>query len=236
MTGRCPRDTGTIIRIDTFGLCGAGKSTLFKALAPRIEARVGPGRIEIEPPVQPAVASYRLELARLMAKLALQSPSDLLSWWRGEASVWLVKKLAYRLAGIRSRPRCGSSLQIDSGLLQPFVSFAIEINRERRCYPLDSLLRIVPMPTFALYVQSSPEVAFTRYMDRGPRITEAPEILRERFDDGLRVCDLLHNTCEQYGTNVAVIDVNNEVDEQVLDRAVTEILTHPGIRVGHDLV
>ena len=167
-----------------------------------------------------------------MARLAWQSPSDFLSWRRGQAGTSLVKKLAYRLAGIRTRCRLGPSLLIDSGLLQPFVSFAIEVNRERRCYPLDSLLRTLPMPTLAFYVKTFTEVAFSRYLDRGPLTAEPPEVLRERFDDGLGVCEWLLKGCEDNGTAVTVIDVNDAVESHVLDQVVTEIMAHPQILAG----
>ena len=214
--------------IELFGLCGVGKSTVLADLVPVLLDLGGPQAPSIELPLAPAASAYRVELLRLLMQAGLRAPLAIGRLLTAPAGGYLPRKLAYRIAGLRKRKSSGWSLLIDSSVLQPFVSFVVEENLKDLTIPLVALFAAVPKPACAVYVRATVDTALERYIarqtTRGAAMTENG--LKQRFRDGLAMCDWLCNACQEIGVPVLVLDVERQMQPDQLRRFAKRLLYH----------
>lgn len=206
--------------VELFGLCGVGKSTILQDLVPALRKSGGPlSPPSIETPVVPDTAAYRRELLRILVHTGVRAPGPLAKLLTNPVGLWLPRKLAYRIAGLRQRPQTGLSLLIDSSVLQPFVSFTIEENINNLAIPSRALFVAIPKPACAIYVRASADTAIDRYKTRQKSIS-APLIengLKQRFQDGLAMCDWLCKACHEIDVPVLVLDVEERLKEGAIE-------------------
>lgn len=173
------------VMIEILGLPGAGKSTLLDRLA-----RDRSGLPALLKPIDPGGGAVLWKIALLTAGMALRNPVSLLRLALRSDGRWLLSKLAYRWAGLQLRPDAG--VLLDSGLLQPLLSYAAEYSRRPvRVDDALAALRGLPLPQAVVYLDSGVETAHRRYRQRQQltgRRAEA-EVTSEGFAQAQEICD-----------------------------------------------
>ena len=212
--------------LETFGLCGAGKTTLLRWLFVKLQ-EIGGNRLpSIEMPVQPDRETVWIETSRIVMRAAWQSPKEVYQFLREADAWWLPNKLGFRVAGIKLRRTMSAPLLIDSGLLQPFVSFVIERNLDDKNIPKEALLSAVVLPSLAVYVRVDPEIAYQRYIER--EIKEGRDLpfgdLRKRFDDAYELCEWIYATYRDSNRIVHVVDTSRKITEEEMEALAASIL------------
>lgn len=214
--------------LETFGLCGAGKTTLLRHLFVALQ-EVGTEKLPtIEMPVQPDWESVLYQTSKVVARAIRASPRETSRFLGESGAWWLPQKLGYRIAGIKLRRTMSAPMLIDSGMLQPFVSFAIERNVDERHTPTNAFLSAVVLPSVALYTDAQPDVAYQRYVDREVAAGRALPIgnLRKRFDHAYQVCQLLCSRYDNSPKKLIRIDASKEWTREVLDDLARQVLEH----------
>lgn len=173
------------VLIEILGLPGAGKSTLMDRLA-----REQSDLPELLKPIDPGGAAVLRKIARLVARMVLRNPASLLRLTLRADGRWLLSKLAYRWAGLGKRS--GSGLLLDSGLLQPLLSYAAEYSKRPVCVD-DALaaLHALPLPQAVVYLDSGTETAHRRYRQRQQRTGRQAEteVTPMGFAQAQEICD-----------------------------------------------
>ena len=152
-------------KIELVGLCGAGKSTFIAGL----EDRLTPDEvIELNHPVIPNLFFSTIYVLKILLFAFVAEPIACSKFLSKRSNWWLVKKLAYRQAGMRLRGNKNYIL-VDSGTLQPFLSFEIEEKVTTSNVPIEPLLCGCKLPDIVLFFHVSPFLARNRYEMRGKR-------------------------------------------------------------------
>ncbi len=112
------------LKLEFVGLCGAGKTTFLNNLASEIESNLN---LLISYPIKPSRKNIIISFSRIFLFGLISEPLILIKFLLRAESWWLIKKIAYRYAGIAERAD-EDSILADSGILQPFISFEIEKN------------------------------------------------------------------------------------------------------------
>lgn len=198
-------------RTEVFGLCGAGKTTLAREL---VRGAKGPSSsglpIRIEGPVVPGGWRAAFETTLVVGRYGLRDPIGCQRLLRDPAGRWLLFKLGYRIAGLWVRGDLSETLLVDSGVIQPLVSFDIEHNFRGIEWDPRPLLRGLPLPARAVYVRVRPSVALERYMQRerssGRGVSE--DGIWERFNRAFRTAERVYEACVDLG--VRCLSYENE--------------------------
>lgn len=204
--------------IEMFGLPGAGKTTLADGLR-----RGFPSVPLVETPTPSGFLTVRSILS-LSVKLAFRCPMCLMRLTGRRDGRWLLAKLGYRMAGGRRWPTHG--IVVDSGVLQPLLSYAAE----NACKAVDirdvlALLDALPLPNIVLYVAVPPEVAYERYLLRqeieGARSGVSVSLLKY-----LHAETVLHAILDRLASHriLKVTNISPLQDHQLL--AISEQLSH----------
>lgn len=214
--------------IESFGLCGAGKTTLLTQLLATVSGLGDDARPAVETPVQPRATASVLETGRIVGAALFAAPAAVGRFLVRKENWWLPQKLGYRVAGARMRNSLGMPLLVDSGILQPFVSFDIEWNLGNSEVPTEPLLNALTLPALALYVKTPPEVAYERYVSREQRAGRALPAgnLRSRFDKGYEMCEELKRACLRAGRSVEVVDATRIDASEEVARIAQRVLSH----------
>ena len=221
--------TGAVNRsIETFGLCGAGKTTLLRRLIVAIQETGGELLPSIETPVQPQGSNVWAETARVVSRAFSSEPLGVSRFLFEEANWWLPHKLGFRIAGMRMRRATTAPLLIDSGLLQPFVSFAIEWNLRGSEVPISAFLNALALPDLAIYVRASPEAAYERYVAREVAAQRALPRgdLQGRFLMGYEMCQRLVDLYAHLGLRLEIVDCDEQIADSVLVHIAQSVLGH----------
>lgn len=212
--GAPPRSSGCI---EMFGLCGAGKSTITNHLAPVLrQCGQSPG---VARPIDPGGIRTVNEAIWLALRTAVTNPASVgPRLFRRQVGA-LFLKLGLRLASMKIRQAPHGTFLIDSGIMQPFVSYYIEQNLLGLNVPLPALLSVVPFPAAAVYVRTEPELAYRRYVARQREIGGSlnEQGLRGRFDDGFALCEWLHEYCTAVKLPTLVIDSSEPLGPDQLE-------------------
>lgn len=214
-------------RIEVFGLCGAGKSTIVARLLPLIAARGG--TISATRPPPPWGPHSLARTARLLAASLAGNPASLAAFLTAPSNWWLPLKLGYRRAALAKLSHDQSHILLDSGILQPFVSFAIEWSaRPNRTIPLQALLPNLPRATAAIHIHAPTQDAMQRYLARA---REAGISLPERdwpshFAAGALMTQAIAEACHNRDFPLIRIDNATPPSDAELDAAVNTLLDH----------
>ena len=213
-------------RIEVFGHCGAGKSTVIARLLPLIAARVG-GEISATRPPPPWGPQSLARTGQLLASGLAHQPGSLAAFLTQRSNWWLPLKLGYRRAALAKLPDDRTHILLDSGFLQPFISFAIEwAARPDQIIPVTALLTALPPAAAAIHIRTPTQVAMQRYLARA---AAADAALADRdwprhFAAGTFMTQAIAKTCHRRNCPVIQIDNEHPPSEGALDTAVTALL------------
>lgn len=196
--------------VEIFGLCGAGKTTLAKKLLLAVEPEEEHW-LRPESPVTPSGWISVLMAGRIFIRLGLRHPSACVRLLSNATGRWFMLKLGYRIAGLRMRGDIAGSLLLDSGVLQPLVSFEVEYNSSFLQIDALDIIKTLPLPSCALYVRVEPGIAMQRYLDREKKYgrTFSMKYIEMRFAKGFEMAERLHTACVDMGVYCVVY--NNEI-------------------------
>lgn len=204
------------------GLCGAGKSTLHAGLMPLLEQ--SGMRFHSRRPQSVAglaALSAGLSCAAVMARRGAAGFLLRRAHW------WLPMKLGYRQAQRRLHPGPAGEWQVemDTGLLQPVVSFAAEYNAGLAPVPVSAALAAVDLPHIAIHVTSTPDLALQRYVARdAARLVNADRRqLAAQFDQAAGVLNEIVHLCRQSGVIVLDIDAERNRDADAVAALAAQI-------------
>ncbi len=218
-------------RIEVFGLCGAGKSTVVARLLPLIAARTGTA-ICATRPTAPRGPQSLGRTGRLVAGAGLRNPWALAAFLRHPSNWWLPLKLGYRRAALANLADDQAHILLDSGVLQPFISFVIEwCRRPDQAVPLAGLLPALPKTTAALHIHAPAETAMQRYRARAREtgITLDQRDWNRHFAAGASMTDAIATACRARRCPVVTIDNTQAPSPTDLANAVDALLAQlPG--------
>jgi len=155
-----PESPATSGFIELFGLCGAGKSTITNSLLPYFET--GCRGFDVARPISPDGVRTIVRAAGLALRAAFVNPADVCRLLAHRQGISLFLKLGLRLASMEVRKARPWTLLVDSGIVQPLVSYLVEQNVKKLNLPLRALMSTVPFPSAVIYVRVKPEVAYCR--------------------------------------------------------------------------
>lgn len=209
------------LKIEQLGLCGAGKTTFLNNLAPKIQSELN---LKISYPVKPSSIRIILTLFKIVLIGLISEPIVFSKFILIAENWWLLKKIAYRHAGIVKRSN-EDSILADSGILQPFISFEIEKNLSDTSIPIRCLLRGCPLPDIIINFHISPITAKERYELRGLR--GEGQLIRENSENYFHRAEELHKRlisyCEEKKIYIIDIDPQYEFTDKYLKDKLLEI-------------
>ena len=210
-------------RLEFVGLCGAGKSTFYE----RLKVRISTGfPLAERRPVSVSAARASFYGGRFTAAMAIKG-GDGARFLLHPENWWLPFKLGYRSAQMKQHETVSEhwSLDVDSGLLQPIVSFAAEHNRRLDPIPLAVILPLLALPRILIYMRAAPALALQRYLAREQHRLDAgaEQQLERQFEQAYIVCQTLVAECRKAGALVIDVDANDSRSDAAADR-VAEIL------------
>lgn len=216
--------------MEMFGLCGAGKTTAYLGLLQAIEEDATIEDFYQAMPLIPERGRILLEIARFAQNLLLRSPGEFARLLAGPAGRWLLFKLGYRIAGLRSRGDVTQRFLKDSGVLQPLISFDVEHNLELLDINVKTILELLPLPSYAVYGRIAPEIAMKRYLLREEAQGRAVcrEMIEQRFYRGHLMAEQLYHTCGLLGIRCVVLDLEAPVSKEQL-RLTVQTLFKEGV-------
>ena len=210
--------------IELFGLCGAGKTTITDGLAPILETRER-GSV-VARPISPGGIRTLQHAMWLALRAIIKQPSEVSRFLSHHQGRRLFLKLGLRLASMDIRNACRRTLLIDSGILQPLVSYLVEQNIRKVTPPLRALIPVLPFPAATIYVRVNAEVAYRRYMSRqgGTEIAFDGTGLRGRFEDGFTLCEWLHDYCTAVKIPTLIVDSSDRLNADQLEKLTEKVL------------
>jgi thymidylate kinase len=193
-------------RVEFIGLCGAGKSTFYALLKERI---ANAGILVAEQPPKPVPPLPAIAAGAGFA-IAMALDARGLTFLAHAANWWLPMKLGYRVAQMRRAAPVGQwKVQVDSGLLQPIVSFAAEHNRRLDSVPVAAIVRQLDLPRVLIYLQAAAALALPRYIEREKLDAETAKHLEPQFVQAYNVCEAIVAECRKAGAAVITVDAGD---------------------------
>ena len=209
------------LKIEQFGLCGAGKTTFLECFAPMLESYP---LLNISKPIIPSQKRLIICFIKILLSGFLTRPMIFTRFLLKKESWWLVKKIAYRYACSANQINNNLLLE-DSGILQPFLSFEIEENLSNIIVPIDCLLKYCQLPDIVLNFNISPAIAMTRYERRGVRgegqtIRKNSEVYFHRASE---LQKKLISYCKQKEVYIIDVDSQHEFTNRYIKTKFNEI-------------
>lgn len=208
-------------KIELLGLCGAGKTTFLTALTSRLESNVGLG---LAYPLVPPISQTLVSLSRILWVGFLTEPIIFSRFIIKKSNWWLVKKVAFRSAGISFRGH-DNVILIDSGILQPFLSFEIEERLSNSIIPTSAILEGCVLPDLAIVFIVPPKLAMKRYEQRG--VSGKGKLIRKNSERYFNRAEELRKNlveyCEMNNVEIIEVDSSQQFSEKYLNSKLTEI-------------
>jgi thymidylate kinase len=208
-------------KVELLGLCGAGKTTFLTALTSRLESNADLG---LAYPLVPPISQTLVSLIRILWVGFFTEPITFARFIINKSNWWLVKKAAYRSAGIISRGN-DNVILIDSGILQPFLSFEIEERLSNSIIPTKAILDGCVLPDLAIVFIVPSRLAMKRYEERG--VSGEGKLIRENggryFNRAEELRKNLVEYCEMKNVQIIEVDSSQQFSEEFLNSKLTEI-------------
>jgi len=208
-------------KIELVGLCGAGKTTFITALGQGLLLN---DQIILEKPVIPDRTTYLVTLIKILCLALLSRPLGLLRFLATDANWWLLKKIALRQAGLKLRS-ANNCILVDSGSLQPFLSFEIEEKLDNSRVPMEALLGGCKLPDIVLSFYVAPDLAIDRYRLRGER--GEGKKLRENasyhFDRAVQMQERLMAYCKKMKVEIIEVNTSNPLSSEMVSSKLSEL-------------
>ena len=205
-------------------MCGAGKSTVLNNLVPYF--KTGSRELTIARPISPGGARTIRYAIRLALRATIVDPIGVCQFLIRHQGAVLFLKLGLRIASMEVRKARSRTLLVDSGVIQPIVSYLVEQNIRRARLPLHALMSIAPFPAVLIYVRVDPEIAYRRYVARQTELGGAinHQGLRRRFEDGYAFCEWFHDQCVSADLPTIVIETSVRMKTNQLMSLAEEIM------------
>jgi len=206
-------------KVEFLGICGAGKTTVMnhftEVYGKKFSATI------VMPRSKHSRLKFLFRAIWIVLRTVFSGTAGVVSYFFVPCKLWLPLKLSYRLAGCDYTGQASWKFYVDSGMLQPFVSFEAEENRYGAKVPLAALIQCIPLPEVVVFVNVPPETALERYCQRGGQAVSRYEEnrLREMFYAADAIAQELVLACRVRG--VQVIEVGNDSIEALSNAADT---------------
>lgn len=208
-------------KVEFLGLCGAGKTTFLKTLSSELESEKYLG---LAHPVIPSLWQTFLSLIKILIVGFFYSPVSFSHFLLKKNNWWLVKKIALRSAGIKLRGE-NNFILVDSGILQPFLSFEIEENIIDSTVPIHAILAGCDLPNLLLNFVVPTKIAMMRYEQRG--LQGDGKLIRNNSDNYFNKAEELRKNliryCKDKNVHIIEVDSSKNFSEDYLDSKLTEI-------------
>ena len=209
------------VKVELLGLCGAGKTTFLKGLTSKLDPDIDLG---LAYSVIPSLSQRAISLMRILLTGFSIKPVSFSSFLMKRNNWWLIKKIAFRSAGIKLRADSNFIL-VDSGILQPFLSFEIEENTIDVNVPIHNLLSGCKLPDLLIVFNISPRIAMNRYEQRG--LQGDGKLIRDNSDNYFNKAEELRKNlisyCKDKNVHIIEVDSSENFSEDYLDSKLTEI-------------
>ena len=209
------------LKLEFLGLCGAGKTTFINALEDKLTGKTHFG---LARPIVHKVNHTIIYFIRILILGFLREPVIFFQFLLQKNNWWLIKKLAYRQASIYLREN-RSIILVDSGILQPFLSFEIEEKITNSEVPIKSLLNGISLPEAVVVLKVPPSVAKKRYEQRG--VNGQGRLIRvnseEYFNRAEELQKKLIGYCIDRQVKTIEVDSRYEFTEEYLSKKLSEI-------------
>jgi len=201
--------------IEFFGLCGAGKTTFLDQLPRFLSPRACDLLLDR---YQPAIGRRaRFHSFSVLLQTAMRSPVDLFRLLvLDSGGLSLFQKIGYRLASISGQGRAEACLLVDSGVIQPLITYVIEDQKGSCPLPVAALMEPLPMPSLAVYFTVSSKTAMDRYVEREAQDRSRPrrrnhggEDFIERFNNGRVLCENLATYLQERNVRLIKVDLSH---------------------------
>ena len=217
-------------KIELLGLCGVGKTTFLKAIKSMLVSNMDLG---LAYPIVPPKNYIVLSLIKILYFGFFTDPINFGRFILNKNNRWLVKKVAFRSAGINYRKN-NNLILIDSGILQPFLSFEIEERLSDSKIPIRALLEGCVLPKLVIVFVAPPQIAMKRYEQRG--LSGKGKLIRENSVRHFNTADDLRKNLIEYCIlkNVRIIEVESsqKFSNKYLTSKLTEIQKFINMREG----
>jgi hypothetical protein len=214
-------------RVEFVGLCGAGKSTFYALLQDKLaqcDLPLVEQRPTAVPPLRALIAGAQFSSSMAVSGRGLPFLFHSENWW-------LPLKLGYRNAqmrrGVAATPHW--QIQIDTGLLQPIVSFAAEHNWRLDPVPLAAILPKLDLPRILIYLQATAPLALARYVAREKPDAQTSSRLERQFVQAYDVCEAVVEKCRMAGTTVVKVDARDSRSDEAAGRVAEMLCEHIGV-------
>ena len=209
------------LKIELLGLCGSGKTTFLTALTSALESKTDLG---LAHPLAPPISQIPIRLIRIFCIGLFTEPITFARFIINKSNWWLLKKVAYRSAGISSRGD-DNVILIDSGILQPFLSFEIEERQSNSIIPIRAILEACVLPKLVIVFIVPPKIALKRYEQRG--LSGKGKLIRKNsgryFNRAEELRKNLVEYCEMKNVQIIEVDSSQQFSEKYLKMKLTEI-------------
>lgn len=220
--------------IEVIGLCGAGKTTFFMEIVERFQNQ---GRLRLPPGVRPIpVSGYFVVCwsAWLAFSILCKKPASAVRFLARARNWHLVMKIAYRWLGLLKRNMRDGAFLVDSGVLQPIISFQVEENTSLDPVPLKEILASIPLPDIFIFINVPPPVAMERYMQREiahNRPIKGTDVTFRNADSTL--AELVELGKEQK-VRVLVVDFHHDLHSGNREEAIEDIARQLSEELAHE--
>lgn len=219
-------------KIELLGLCGAGKTTFLTAINAKLVSDID---LSLAYPIVPPVSHTVLKLMKILCVGFFTEPIKFGCFILNKSNRWLVKKVAFRSAGINFRTNENFVL-IDSGILQPFLSFEIEERLSESKIPIGAILEGCVLPKLVIVFIVPPKIAMKRYEQRG--LSGKGKLIRENsrrhFDTAEKLRENLVEYCIKKNIQIIEVHSSQQFSDKYLNSKVKEIQTKLSILEGKD--
>lgn len=219
-------------KIELLGLCGAGKTTFITAINSRLVSNTDFG---LAYPIVPPISRTVLSLIKILCFGFFTEPINFGRFILNKSNWWLVKKVAFRSAGINYRKN-DNFILIDSGILQPFLSFEIEERLSDSKIPFRAILEACVLPKLAIVFIVPPQIALKRYEQRG--LSGKGKLIRENSGRHFNTADELRKNLVEYciikNVQIIEVDTSQQFSDKYLNSKLTEIQKFINMREGKD--
>lgn len=208
-------------KVEFLGLCGAGKTTFLKGLGSKLQSKK---YLDFAHPVIPSLWQTFLSLIKILIVSFYYSPISFSRFLLKKNNWWLVKKIALRSAGIKIRGK-NNIILVDSGILQPFLSFEIEENMIDSNIPIHAILAGCDLPNLLLNFVVDPKIAMKRYEERGLR--GDGKLIRANsesyFNKAEKLRKALISYCKMKNVHIVEVDSSQDFSQEFINSKLIEI-------------
>ncbi|MCM8530273.1 MAG: hypothetical protein NE330_03865 [Lentisphaeraceae bacterium] len=205
--------------IEIIGLCGAGKSHFLSKIEKKLDAK-----IILSKPLSSDGLIYYKQVFLLFFKAFFMLRWKAAFYLTKPSSFWLRQKILFRQSTLKKH--LDKSILVDSGVLQPLISYEVEEKVNKKPFPLQDILELLPLPFLVIYLNVQPQLAYERYkmrhfqgQGRAPRNSDALSY----FESGAEVSNSIMSYCKNKGTYIIELNANDVDSQETLNEVIKKL-------------